>query len=104
IQGQQRQELYDLLIARVHRHPAFELHSALVKKWQDDFIDAFYRDREVRTVQQLLRQLRKLGSTLVSPLTLRFWLARNTLCPDDPEDLRRLGEVFGLPFVQQHYK
>lgn len=104
IQGQERQVLYDLLIARVHKHPAFELHLALVKRWQDDLIEAFFHRRSARSVPDLLKRLQEEGSRLVSPLTLRFWLARSTLCPSDPEDLRRLGDILDLSFVQEHYK
>lgn len=104
IQGQERQELYDLLIARVHKHPAFELHLALVKRWQDDLIEAFFYRQSKRGVPDLLKRLQDAGSRLVSPLTLRFWLARSTLCPSDPEDLRRLGDILGLTFVREHYK
>jgi hypothetical protein len=104
IQGQQRQGLYELLIARVHKHPAFELHLALVRRWQDDLINAFYGRQKVRTVPEFLSELQNSGSKLISPLTLRLWLARTTLCPDDPEDLRRLGEVLGLGFVESNYK
>jgi hypothetical protein len=104
IQGQQRQNLYDLLIHRVHSHPAFQIHLTLVKRWQDDFISAFGRSTKIRSVQDLLDELRLRGSSLVSTLTLRNWLGRSTLCPDDPEDLRRLGETLNLRFVEQHYK
>ncbi|MFY9977007.1 MAG: DrmE family protein, partial [Candidatus Sulfotelmatobacter sp.] len=104
IQGQQRQNLYDLLIHRVHSHPAFQIHLVLVRRWQDDFISAFGRSTRIRSVQDLLDELRLRGSSLVSTLTLRNWLGRSTLCPDDEEDLHRLGEIFNLHFVVQHYK
>lgn len=104
IQGQERQEIYDLLVARVHRHPKFELHLALVKRWQDDLIDTFYRHGQADSVSDLLTKLQSAGSRLISPLTLRFWLSRETLCPNDPEDLRRLAVILGMSFVEQHYK
>lgn len=104
IQGQQRQNLYDLLVHRVHSHPAFQIHLVLVNRWQNDFISAFGRSTRIRTVQKLLDELQLCGSSLVSPLTLRNWLGRSTLCPDDEEDLRRLGEIFSLSFITQHYK
>lgn len=104
IQGQERQELYDLLVARVHRHPKFELHLALVRRWQDDLISSFYQQERVSSVSELLARLQSAGSQLISQLTLRFWLAKETLCPSDPEDLRRLAGILGMSFVEQHYK
>ena len=104
IQGQQRQNLYDLLVHRVHSHPAFQIHLVLINRWQDDFISAFGRSARIRTFQQLLNEMQDRGSSLVSPLTLRNWLGRSTLCPDDEKDLLRAGEIFNLSFITQHYK
>jgi hypothetical protein len=106
IHGQRRQSLYDLIIARVHRNPAFELHVALIRRWQEDFGVAYDRWRRygVRNLDELLSLLRQHGSTLTSPFTLRLWLWGRTLCPDDVEDLRRVAEVLDMGFVQQHYR
>ena len=106
IHGLRRQSLYDLIVSRVHRIPAIELHLALIKRWQDDFRQAYNRQWELRrrSVDDLLHALQARGSTLVSSLTLRFWLRAQTLSPDDAEDLRRLGEEFGLNFLRQYYR
>jgi hypothetical protein len=106
IHGQRRQSLYDLIIARVHRNPAFELHIALIRRWQEDFGVAYDRWRRygVRNLDELLNLLRQHGSMLTSPFTLRLWLWGRTLCPDDVEDLRRVAEVLDMGFVQQHYR
>lgn len=106
IYGQQRQNLYDLIISRVHRHPAIELHLALIRRWQDDLSGAYYRWRQhgVRNVEELLRQMRSRGSALISPLTLRQWLSGETLCPQGEQDLQRLAEVLDLGFVRQYHR
>jgi hypothetical protein len=106
IHGLRRQSLYDLIVSRVHRIPAIELHLALIKRWQDDFRQAYNRQRDLRrrSLDDLLHALQARGSTLVSSLTLRFWLRAQTLSPDDAEDLRRLGEEFGLNFLRQYYR
>lgn len=106
IHGQRRQSLYDLIIARVHRNPAFELHIALIRRWQEDFGVAYERWRRygVRNLDELLKLLREHGSMLTSPFTLRLWLWGRTLCPDDIEDLRRVAEVLEMGFVEQHFK
>lgn len=106
IHGQQRQSLYELIVSRVHGHPAIELHLSLVQRWQEDFAVAYgqWRQHGVHNLDELLRQLRDHGSSLTSPQTLRQWLNGQILCPDDPEDLRRLAEVLDLRFIRQHYR
>lgn len=106
IHGQRRQNLYDLVISRVHRNPSVELHTALVKRWQEDFGVAYQRWKRYgeRNLDQLLVLMRKRGSGLNNSLTLRHWLWGNTLCPQDKEDLRRLAEILDMAFVKEHYK
>lgn len=106
IHGQRRQNLYDLIISRIHRNPAIELHVALVRRWQDDFAIAYRRWKQYgeRNLDELLAQMRRRGSGLTSSFTLRQWLWRNTLCPQDPEDLLRLAEVLEISFVKEHYR
>lgn len=105
IHGQRRQNLYDLIISRVHRNPATELHVALVRRWQDDFAVAYRRWKRYgeHNLDELLAQMRGHGSELTSSFTLRQWLWRNTLCPQNREDLRRLAEVLEMGFVREHY-
>ncbi|MGH2272867.1 hypothetical protein ACQ9LF_13805, partial [Anaerohalosphaeraceae bacterium U12dextr] len=116
IHGQQRQNLYDLLISRVHRHPSIELHLALIRRWQEDFRMNFNqwcasngdlvecRTYGIRDLNGLLRRMQAKGSMLVTPLSLAFWLRGDVLCPLDQEDLRRVAEVLNMGFVQKYYK
>lgn len=105
IHGQRRQSLYELIVARTHRDPAVELHLALIQRWRDDFQEAYRRQWHWRgrSVEDLLRALQARGSRLIAPQTVRSWLRGHILCPDDPEDLRRLAEELNLAFVRQHY-
>jgi len=106
IPGQRRQSLYHLIISRIHGHPAIELHLALIRRWQEDFVAAYQQRRQhsVRNLEELLIQMQERGSTLTSSFTLRQWLWGNTLCPDDPEDLLRLAEVLDMGFVRSYYR
>jgi len=116
IHGQKRQNLYDLIISRVHKHPSIELNLAMIRRWQDDLRVAFaqwcscagdpseLRAYGARDLNGLLRRIRSKGSLLVSSLTLNFWLKGLVLCPLQPEDLRRVSEVLNMGFVQKYYK
>jgi hypothetical protein len=106
IPEQRRQSLYDLILSRVHGHPTIELHLALIRRWQQD-LELAYRRRwlhGVRDLDELLRQMQCRGSQLTHPMTLRGWLSGNILCPEDPEDLRRLAEVLEMSFVVSHHQ
>lgn len=114
--GQQRQNLYDLIISRVHKHPSIELHLAMIRRWQEDLRIAYaqwqaqlgepseVRSYGLRDIDGLLRRMQARESKLVSSLTLTYWIKGSVLCPLDPEDLRRVGEILNMRFVQQHYK
>jgi hypothetical protein len=106
IPGQRRQSLYDLIISRVHGHPSIELHLALIRRWQEDFVAAYklWQQYGVRNLEELLSQMQERGSSLTSSFTLRQWLWANTLCPDDPKDLYRLAEVLDMDFVRSYYR
>jgi hypothetical protein len=105
IYGERRQSFYDLLISRVHRHPTFALHAALVKRWQEEITHAFYeyRRRMSGSLTSLHRALLEEGSTISYP-AVRLWLVGETLCPDDPDDVRRMGTVLHIPFVVSNYR
>jgi len=116
IHGQRRQNLYDLIISRVHRHPSIELHLAMIRRWQEDLRVAYAQWREeagdlngsrkctYRDTEDLLCCMKRLGSTLTSSAALNLWLNGSVLCPQDPEDLRRVGEILNMKFVLQHYR
>ena len=108
IHGQRRQNLYELIIQRVHNHPALALHVELVKRWQRDVAVAYHRwceqaDRK-RSIVDLLAALQARGSSIVVPLTVEGWVHGLRLCPNDKEDLRRLAEVLDMDFVIRYYQ
>lgn len=105
IHGQRRQSLYELLVSRVHRDPVIAQYLALVQRWQDDFVRAFAeRERQSGiSPEGLLEALRERGSGLTSPHTIRSWLRRQVLAPNDADDLKRLAEVLSLGFVKTYY-
>jgi hypothetical protein len=102
IHGSRRQNLYDLIVERVHRHPAIELHLALLRRWRDDFKDAIHR-WSPKTLDDLLHALQAKGSRLTSAGTLYHWLRGWTLCPQDATDILRAAETLNMPFLQKNH-
>lgn len=105
IYGERRQSFYDLLISRVHGHPSFALHVALVRRWQDEIAQAYYEyGRRVSSpLTSLHNELQDQGSS-ISYSEVRNWLLGKILCPDEPQDLLRLGTALRVPFVTSNYK
>ena len=116
IHGQQRQNLYDLILSRVHRHPSIELHIAMIRRWQEDLRVAYeqwckqtvsqseFNKYGSRDIDGLLRRMQGCGSQRNSYQTLINWLDGTVLCPLEQEDLRRIAEILNMGFVKQHYK
>lgn len=104
IHGQKRQSLYDLLISRVHNHHAIRLHLALLKLWHEEIDKGFHSwaRRTGRGYEALLQELRQLGCRRSAPLTLRFWVSGEILCPSDPEDIRRAARVLEMTPVLEN--
>ena len=104
--GERRQSLYDLLVSRIHNHPGYALHVALVKRWQSDVAQTFteFAKRHSNPLAQLLDEIQAEGSNIQSTQAIRFWVAGDVLCPEDPEDLRRLGQVLKCTFIATQYR
>lgn len=106
IYGQRKQSLLALVISRVHRNPAVNLHVKLVERWQEDLATAYYRKatREPNwNIDRVFEEMKRRGSTISDSQPLRNWLRGETLRPQDAEDLRRLADIFDLAFVREHY-
>jgi hypothetical protein len=104
IHGQKRQSLYDLLIRRVHSHPAIRLHLALIRMWHEEIVKGFHAwaRHTGRGYEALLEELQRLGCMRSAPLTVRFWVSGQILCPSDPEDIRRAARVLDMAAVLEH--
>lgn len=106
IHGQERQSLYGLLVSRVHRDPVIAQYLALIQRWQEDLVRS-YSEAERRNdlnPDRLLGELRRRGSGLTSPHTIRAWLRRLVLAPNDAEDLHRVADVLSLGFVTTYFR
>jgi hypothetical protein len=107
IQNQPRQNLYDLIISRVHNHPSLEIHMAMLKKWKEEFHLGYLAWKEEngnKGLDDFLKLLQQKGSSIVAPLTISNWLNGYTLRPQDELDMYRLGEVLNIKFIKENYR
>lgn len=107
IQNQPRQNLYDLIISRVHNHPSLEIHMAMLKKWKEEFHLGYLVWKEENAnkgLDDFLKLLQQKGSSIVAPLTISNWLNGYTLRPQDELDMYRLGEVLNIKFIKENYR
>lgn len=104
--GQRRQSLYGLLVSRVHRHPAIQLHLTLVERWHAELSEAYARAARqwVGPADLLLREIQARGSTITSTITIQAWIRGAILCPQDPKDLYRVSEALEMPFTNEHHR
>ena len=104
IHGQKRQSLYELIISRVHNHPAIEIHLALISKWQEELAQSFRAHlAKGWAADDVLAEIQRQGSSIGSTQTVKLWLLGRTLAPNDPQDLIRLGKAMQLPFVTKYH-
>ncbi len=102
INGQQRQNLYDLIISRVHDHPTFALHISLIERWQDELVTCFKKAQV--PLSTVLAQMQAKGSQLQTETAIRFWLWGRVMCPNDAKDLQRIADILDMPFVKQYHR
>jgi hypothetical protein len=106
VSGVRRQSLYDLLLARLHGMQGVEIHVALVQRWHDDLAQGYYErwQRPGKGLDELLTEIRRLGSSITTAQALRGWVTGATHSPGAAADIRRVAQVLELPFVQQHWR
>jgi hypothetical protein len=106
IVGHRRQNLYDLIIERVHSHPAIELHLSMIRRWHQELsiaYDTWKRDY-TRGLDDLLMELRIRGSNITTTQSLRLWLTGEVICPEDSNDLQRVADILDISFVSDNYR
>ena len=107
IHGQRRQNLYELIVQRIHSHSAFGIHMELIARWQADIVMSYNQWRKKgshqRGVDELYEMLRSKGCTR-SRQAVAQWVLGSRLRTQDKEDMRRLAEVLEMEFVRRYYK
>lgn len=106
-----RTDLFHLVTSKLEELPEFIGVVSLVREWQARAA----RAQEPRgggsvvevgsltlvtvpvrlTYQQILEEMRRLGSSITTPAAISHWVHGRVHGPADPEDIRRLGQVIG---------
>ena len=102
IHGQNRQNLYELIVSRVHAHPSIALSVSLIQRWQEEIAENARRSN--LTLKQILNRMRQRGSQLQTSQSIQFWIDGRVLCPSDRLDLQRIAEILDMSFAQQYYQ
>ena len=102
IHGQNRQNLYELIMSRVHTHPSIALYVNLIQKWQEEIAEG----ASISNLgpKEILNRMQQHGSQLQTPQAIQFWIDGQVLSPNDPSDLQRVAEILKMSFTQQYYQ
>ncbi|RMG88924.1 MAG: hypothetical protein D6706_22280, partial [Chloroflexi bacterium] len=101
INGQHRQNLYDLIVSRVHDHPTFALHISLIERWQDELVTCYQKAH--MPLSMVLFKMQAKGSQLQTETAIRFWLWGQVMCPSDAKDLQRIADILDMSFVREYH-
>lgn len=105
ISESKRQNLYYLILHRVHDHPSIEIHLALISRWQSEIKEAYDRWRKNgNSFEKIFDEMKKNGSGFSSASSLRPWINGNIFSPHDVEDMLRISTILNMPFTKKHYK
>jgi len=102
INGHRRQNLYDLIISRIHDHPSFTLHINLIKRWKDELRKCYINSN--LSIEKIHSKMQIMGSTLETPLAIQHWLTGIVMCPLNKDDLLRIAEILDMTFTKLYYK
>lgn len=102
INRQEKKDLTTTILEMVDTHPSMNKINVMVKSWvyylrkgmksQDDNIDS------------LLSKLVERGTKITSGGTVYFWEKGYVIGPRNPEDIKRIGEIYNSKFLIQNYK
>lgn len=105
IHGERQQNLYELLLSRIHNHHSIRAHVEYIQAWQREVQEQISTYlRHGHTIDELHTAMVDRGSTIQTPMAVYFWAKGWVMRPRDPEDLRRLSEILDMPFTAKCYK
>ncbi len=102
---QKRQNLYDLLIEKLHNQGPIQIHLSFISHWQTELLEAYMVwKHNGGNLKDLLSKMQGSGSKIQSLQAIRSWINGYILHPRDPNDLLRLSQILNMSFTQQNYK
>ena len=107
IENQAKRSFYDLILSRVHNHPSLEIHLGLLKKWKEEFYLGFTiwkGSQSGNFLRAFLNLIQLKGSTIITELTINNWVNGYVMCPLDPLDLYRIGDILKVKFLIDNYQ
>jgi hypothetical protein len=100
INGDQRQSIYEIMLAEIKKSPAFGLSVDIIQAWHRRLKTEFAASGV--TAADLHRRLRGAGSDVVGA-TVRAWLRGSVMSPQDAENLARLFRALNIPDPDGRY-
>ncbi|PUA34704.1 hypothetical protein C8Z91_33020 [Paenibacillus elgii] len=95
------EDLYLAILKKFKNNANYLYNMLLVEKWQEKLEDACL-SKEINHLK-LFSKLKEKGWKKVSPETVRNWLEKRYLGPDDPLDIKLVGEVLNIKFFMENY-
>lgn len=99
VDGSRRQDLYSLVLDRMHSIPGVAVYADLIGRWRSEIATAFRLNwlGTGKSYFDLLLAIRRNGSSITTPETIRNW-TRGLHIPQDRLDLRRIAEALNMDF------
>lgn len=104
IQGAVRDSYYGILLDLLHDTPDMKPHLENIELWHRELRTGYRKYRSWLPYSEILRRIRQLGSSIQATETVRNWVKADVMGPDDPEDVRRMGEVLGSEVLKNNWR
>jgi len=101
IDEQVSEDLFLEILKKFKNNANYLFNLMLVEKWQEKLEDGCLSKKF--THSKLFEELKKRGWKKVSTDTVKNWLERKTLGPDDPLDIKLVGEILNIKFFVEQY-
>jgi hypothetical protein len=97
-----KNDLTSTIIEMVDSHPSMKKINIMVKSW------VYYLRKGMKKsgddVDSLLSKLIEKGSKITTDSTVYFWGKGYVIGPRNPEDIKRIGEIYNFKFLIENYK
>lgn len=85
------EDIYDLFVESAHQKDQLRKAESVIERWRTILDDGI---SEEMTEQEFLYELQERGSDITDQSTISTWRTGQAIGPQDPEDVRRVFEIF----------